>query len=251
MIKIKFNMDFRGEYIRNLEDLRNNFSIEDILEAYDNGLLVRWLDARYYTNELKQVRAIETTNARGVLEELIRIFCPETEQEEIDANLSLYDYLEGLRKFRDYITTNGLYELGTIRQERDKLTQELEEVKKERDELRKEIKNAKEENQEEKQIVEATPKASSSNIKRVDIPAGSLGVLNRAGLSWTDIPAPERKYRIIYAGNCKDKLWVTDDVLYSTVSDACSRKMQFTKFKIQASASYDNDEGLYFYYEVI
>lgn len=146
MIKIKFNMDFRGEYIRNLEDLRNNFSVEDILEAYDNGLLVRWLDARGgYTDQLRRVREIEAKNARGVLEELIRIFCPETEQEEIDENLALYDYLEGLRKFRDYITTNGLYELGTIRQERDKLTQELANVKTERDALKQEISGLREE----------------------------------------------------------------------------------------------------------
>lgn len=72
-MKIKFNMDFHGEYIRNLEDLRNNFSVEDILEEYDNGLLVKWLDARYYTDELKQVKAIEAKNVRGVLEELTDI----------------------------------------------------------------------------------------------------------------------------------------------------------------------------------
>lgn len=126
MIKIKFNMDFHGEDIRNLEDLRNNFSVEDILEAYDNGLLVRWLDARYYTNELKQVQAIEAKNARGVLEDLIKIFSPETKQEEIDENLALYDYLEERRKYREYMKNSGVSEL-------ELLKRELEDVKQERD----------------------------------------------------------------------------------------------------------------------
>ncbi|MBQ4468530.1 MAG: hypothetical protein II917_00105 [Synergistaceae bacterium] len=43
MAKIKFNLNFGGEHIRTLDDLRDNFSIEDILDVYNNGLLVKWL----------------------------------------------------------------------------------------------------------------------------------------------------------------------------------------------------------------
>lgn len=180
MIKIKFNMDFHGEYIRNLEDLRNNFSVEDILEAYDNGLLVKWLDARYYTDELKQVQAIEAKNVRGVLEELIRIFCPETGQEEIDENLSLYDYLEECRKYREYVNANGLDELAALRKERDSLKQErdknakmkteIAKLRKERDtlndenaKLRTELEALKKKNENLKHEAERQKKSSSTS----------------------------------------------------------------------------------------
>ena len=38
MAKIKFNLNFGGEQIRTLDDLRDNFSIEDVLDVYSNGL---------------------------------------------------------------------------------------------------------------------------------------------------------------------------------------------------------------------
>ena len=41
MAKIKFNLNFGGEQITTLDDLRDNFSIEDILDVYNNGLLVK------------------------------------------------------------------------------------------------------------------------------------------------------------------------------------------------------------------
>lgn len=40
---IKFNLICDGHPIRTLEDLRENFSIEDVLEYYGNGLLEKWL----------------------------------------------------------------------------------------------------------------------------------------------------------------------------------------------------------------
>lgn len=36
---IKFNLILDSNSVRNIDDLKNNFSIEDILDAYNNGLL--------------------------------------------------------------------------------------------------------------------------------------------------------------------------------------------------------------------
>ncbi len=41
MAKIKFNLNFGSEQIRTLDDLRDNFSIEDVLDVYNNGLLIK------------------------------------------------------------------------------------------------------------------------------------------------------------------------------------------------------------------
>lgn len=41
---IKFNLICDNKPIRTIDDLQNNFLIEDVMEYYDNGLLDRWLE---------------------------------------------------------------------------------------------------------------------------------------------------------------------------------------------------------------
>ena len=55
---IKFNLICDEKPVRTVEDLQNNFSIEDVLAYYRNGLLTRWLKVRGYTEELEKVNAI-------------------------------------------------------------------------------------------------------------------------------------------------------------------------------------------------
>ena len=52
---IKFNLICDNTPVRTIEDLQNNFSIEDVLDYYRNGLLCRWLKVRGYEEELKKV----------------------------------------------------------------------------------------------------------------------------------------------------------------------------------------------------
>ena len=99
MAKIKFNLNFGGEQIRTLDDLRDNFSIEDVLDVYNNSLLVKWLDVHNHKDELEQVNAIHATDARGILSELIRIFGVTSDPSEIEESLSVLDYLEERKKF--------------------------------------------------------------------------------------------------------------------------------------------------------
>jgi len=64
---IKFNLIIHDKPIRNLDDLRNNFNIEDILDAYKTGLLKRWLDVQELTEESEKVDKIGeiTTEGKG------------------------------------------------------------------------------------------------------------------------------------------------------------------------------------------
>ncbi len=74
---IKFNLICDNKPIRTIEDLQNNFSIEDVLEYYDNRLLHRWLEVRGYEEELEKVRAITTDSPDDPIEvakQLIKIF---------------------------------------------------------------------------------------------------------------------------------------------------------------------------------
>ena len=110
-MKIKFNLNFGGEQIRTLNDLRENFSIEDVLDVYNNGLLVKWLDVRNYKNELEKVKAIQTSDAHSILTELIKIFGVSSNASEIEESLSVLDYLEGRKKLWDDIKAGNFDEI--------------------------------------------------------------------------------------------------------------------------------------------
>ena len=45
---IKFNLICDGHSVRTLDDLREHFSIEDVLDHHKNGMLARWLEVRGY-----------------------------------------------------------------------------------------------------------------------------------------------------------------------------------------------------------
>ena len=57
---IKFNLICDEKPVRTIEDLQDNFSIEDIYRYYGNGLLLRWLDVRGYVAEAEKVKAISS-----------------------------------------------------------------------------------------------------------------------------------------------------------------------------------------------
>ena len=108
MAKIKFNLNFGGEQIRTLDDLRDSFSIEDVLDVYNNGLLVKWLDVHNHKHELEKVNAIQATDARGILTELIRIFGVSDDPSEIEDSLSVLDYLEERKKVHEDMKAHGI-----------------------------------------------------------------------------------------------------------------------------------------------
>lgn len=148
-IKVKFYMMFNcGETrIRTLDDLRENFCVEDVLMHFEDGRLEKWLDAWNYRHELEAVRGLKAsgkTNAREVLSELMRIFGAGMSDAEIDSELEVYDYCEERRKFWEYVRSNGLQELEELRKkcadlqsERDSLLKKCADLQSERDPLRK------------------------------------------------------------------------------------------------------------------
>ena len=71
---IKFNLICDGKPIRTLDDLRNNFSVEDVLSYFQNGLLKRWLNVKGFSEELKKVSAITSRDEIEIITALIQIF---------------------------------------------------------------------------------------------------------------------------------------------------------------------------------
>lgn len=128
---IKFNLICDEKPVRTIEDLRNNFSIEDVLTYYDNKLLHRWLAVRGYDEELEAVSAITSNDSVEIIKELIRIFevvadmekvkecvymleylaerrkqCARYEQENYKIKNIIYDYEKGYRQLVDRIIKN-------------------------------------------------------------------------------------------------------------------------------------------------
>ena len=71
---IKFNLICDQKPVRTIEDLQQNFSIEDVLAYYHNGLLERWLRVRGYVEQLEKVTAIVETKDIDIIKKLIEIF---------------------------------------------------------------------------------------------------------------------------------------------------------------------------------
>lgn len=80
---IKFNLICDGYPARTIEDLLNHFSVEDLLDYFDNGLLVKWLDVRGYNEELQDIRMIRDRDPLIIIEKLIKIFHIEEDETEI------------------------------------------------------------------------------------------------------------------------------------------------------------------------
>lgn len=139
MAKIKFNLNFGGEQVRTLEDLRENFSIEDVLDVYYKGLLVKWLDVHNHKDKLEKVKAIQATDARGILSELIKIFGISDDPEEIRESLSVLDYLEERKKAHEDMKAHGIPDYEKVKKERDELLKQNEELREMRDSITPEI----------------------------------------------------------------------------------------------------------------
>lgn len=99
---IKFNLILDGNPVRTLEGLRENFSIEDILVYFDNGLLLRWLDVRGFKSEYEAVSAIDKKGSnKNKLIELIKIFDVETDKDSIEEGLEIIDFTNQTRKLNE------------------------------------------------------------------------------------------------------------------------------------------------------
>ncbi len=91
---IKFNLICDNKPIRTIDDLQNNFLIEDVMEYYDNGLLDRWLEVRGYESELEKVRAITTDEVMEVAKQLIKIFNITVEDKKIEESIYILSFLK-------------------------------------------------------------------------------------------------------------------------------------------------------------
>ena len=284
MAKIVFYLNFNGKRIKTLDDLRENFSIDDILDSYhrqyfEANCLVKWLEVWRYNDELEEVKKISATDARGILKELIRIFKVTDDASEIEENLSLLDYLQERNNLYSEIKAHGLENYEALKKENEFLKQEclnlqaevknvnlkgaavftaFEETKKERDNLKSEIENLKQ-NSISKSDYENVKKElddlkESFNGKKFVIDTNKYKLKYPKGC-WVTIEEAGHFYTITDVGNCGelliDKYRPRFNRSFYNISDAFKARMTFYGIDILLSKESLSNEFLYFSYKEV
>lgn len=93
---IKFNLILDEYPVRNIEGLREHFSIEDMLKYFENGLLLRWLKVRGYDKQYECVEALDKSlGKKEIVISLINIFeVVKMDERDIEKAVCILDYLE-------------------------------------------------------------------------------------------------------------------------------------------------------------
>ena len=115
MAKIpKFNLTMDGALVRSIEELQNNFSVDDILDHFESKRLHNWLNSRGYTEYLTKVEAIADEDKTAIIKPLMDIF-------EIDySDKDLADILDQLKYVPTSLSRNALVPVTAAQADSDK-----------------------------------------------------------------------------------------------------------------------------------
>ena len=95
---IKFNLILNKQAVRDLEDLREHFNIEDLLAAFNNGSLQRWLQVRGLTTALEKIRTLPKDDLPAVAVGLCAVFHGFLSQEDSEAAAYIFTLREKERQ---------------------------------------------------------------------------------------------------------------------------------------------------------
>ncbi|MDY6123035.1 MAG: hypothetical protein SPI08_00675 [Campylobacter sp.] len=111
--KIKFNLQVNGVSVSSLESLQNNFNIEDIMEHFKSGLLMRWLEVQGLETELKEISKLsEKSDNFALAQGILEIFDIDKELDKNALKITLNDinykeYKENLLKTNENLDKNA------------------------------------------------------------------------------------------------------------------------------------------------
>ena len=113
--QIKFNLIIDKKPIRDIEDLVENFNIEDILEAYQNGSLKRWLSVRGLAEEVTKLDKIKGDTIETA-HELCRILHAPCTKEQLEQGAYPFEFRQ---KFQA-----KLEQMASLKNQRDEIIRE-------------------------------------------------------------------------------------------------------------------------------
>jgi hypothetical protein len=89
---IKFNLQMDGYPIRNIDDLKTHFNINEVVEYFRSGLLQRWLKVRGMDDLFDAISKIEENDDLGLAKKLIQLFEIEMDEEKIEEQIYILKY---------------------------------------------------------------------------------------------------------------------------------------------------------------
>jgi hypothetical protein len=89
---IKFNLKCDNASIRTLDDLREHFCIQDVLDYYKNGLLARWLNVHGYVDELGKINNLQSTTDEDLIVQISGILNVECDENVVKESLAIIEY---------------------------------------------------------------------------------------------------------------------------------------------------------------
>lgn len=111
---IKFNLICDDKPVRTIEDLQENFSIEDVLKYYQNGLLLRWLEVRGYESEYRKVSDISEIETLEIVKKLIKIFDVEVDEKKVEEGVYMLQFLEERKELCETYKQDSIKAQGII-----------------------------------------------------------------------------------------------------------------------------------------
>jgi hypothetical protein len=72
--RVKFNLIIDDKAVRDLNGIKENFNIDDLIDYYYSGILERWLDVRGFEDELNRIRDIKSNKLFDIVTKLADIF---------------------------------------------------------------------------------------------------------------------------------------------------------------------------------
>lgn len=104
---IKFSLPVNRHHVRNLEELKDNFVIDEIVALYKNDVLLHWLECRGYTDEFEKVRAIpDKASTKELITALLQAFNIEYKEAELDYLVAAVDFQKE-QQFQQYQQANS------------------------------------------------------------------------------------------------------------------------------------------------
>ena len=91
---IKFNLMMDNNPVRTIADLQENFSIEDALKYFKNGLLAKWLSVRGFDSYYDKIKDIDIADEdKKIITQLIKVFDIELDDKKIELAIEILNYL--------------------------------------------------------------------------------------------------------------------------------------------------------------
>ena len=126
---INFNLILDGKPVRNLDELQDNFNVEDILASYRNGLLKRWLETRGLAEQIAELEKIPNDDTDAA-KALCRIFHGKATTEQIETAAYPFEFRKKEMERLEHYTNLQAQKIEIIRAYHDGYTKLLADVEK-------------------------------------------------------------------------------------------------------------------------